>query len=337
MTLVLLLVSSMPLSLVNGESQDEALALTVYGNGLVHVNYILESDQMEVQVTAQLFGSDIQNLVIRDENGDPLDFQLSDSVVAVDSIGASELHFSYYTESLVKIESGLTFVSINSPVPVSILLPSEADFFDMSHIPTQIIEVGGEKSLSFESGDIFVYYLIGLPKLHQESSVSIENAATYIKVKQSQGYSLNGAADLLDEASSEFTQREYYTSKTLADDALKVAVITVESADQALYSINAVKASITDAQDIAPSETLSQASEQLTLAQNQYDQGDYVTASLTAFNIAQLDLSSNSQGLTVVFQQSIPLFMILGLCSVLVIFDNFEKIPFNLQRGGMNE
>ena len=93
MTLVLLLVSSMPLSLVNGESQDEALALTVYGNGLVHVNYILESDQMEVQVTAQLFGSDIQNLVIRDENGDPLDFQLSDSVVAVDSIGASELHF----------------------------------------------------------------------------------------------------------------------------------------------------------------------------------------------------------------------------------------------------
>ena len=62
LTLAFILVNSMPLSLAKGVPQDEALTLTVYGNGLVNVNYLLESDQMEVQVSTQLFGSDIQNL-----------------------------------------------------------------------------------------------------------------------------------------------------------------------------------------------------------------------------------------------------------------------------------
>ena len=238
----------------------------------------------------------------------------------------------------MRAESGLTFVSINCPVPVSILLPNEADFFDMSHIPTQISEFSGVKSLSFESGDIFVYYLIGLPKLHQESVISIENAAAYINLKQSQGYHMDGASDLLDKTSSEFSKREYYTSKTLADDALKVAVIIVESADKALQSLNSIKLSITDAQNVASSETLIQASELLDTAQNQYDQGNYVRASITTLDIVKLDLLGTPQGIKIVFQQSIPLFLILGLCSVLVIFNNIEKIPFNnLLRGGINE
>jgi hypothetical protein len=318
---------------VNATPNSDDLVLTLYGNGLVKVDYRVEANGMDIQIEVNLFGSDIQNLVVRDEAGDPLDYQLTNSIVIVDSIGATEIYFTYYTESLVKSEAGLTYVTVDSPSPVGILLPEGADFFDMSHLPTEISEFNGVSYLQFEPGDIFVYYLIGLPKLQQESLNSLEKAESYILSRQSEGYHLDGATDLLTQATLKYNQREFYQSKTLADDALKVAVITVDSAQDALKSINSVKTSLNTVQD-GDSESISQASEQLSVAQGHYDQGDYVRASLTAMEISKIDLVASPTGILTVFNQSVPLILILGLCSIIYLLENTGKTQFKEFLGG---
>ena len=338
LTLVLILVNSMHLIPISATVQEDNLVLTIYGNGLVKVNYAMVANPMDVQVTVNLFGDHIQNLVVRDENGDPLDHHLTGSQILVDSIGATELHFTYYTESLVKTESGLTYVKVNTPETVGIMLPDGANFFDMSHIPIQISEFNGASYLRFDPGEIYVYYLIGLPKLQQESAASINKAENYLLSKQMEGYYLEGAKDLLSQATAEYSKREYYRSKTLADDALKIAVLTVESADDALSSINSMKLLLNTEENEASTDQITEAFELLSFAQEQFDRGAYVDASLTLIEISKLDLSHNTTGAVTIFNQSIPLIILLGLCSIVYLLENNDSISISqLIGGGISE
>lgn len=319
LTLVVILAVTMHLNPVNGAPQDDSISLTIYGNGLTKVNYVMDSDPMDVQVFTELVGDNIQNLIVRDENGEPLDYQLTYSTVIVDSIGATQLSFTYYTESLVKTEAGLTFVSLDSPTPVSIRLPEGSDFFDMSHIPIQISVLDGVPYLVFEPGDIYVYYLIGLPELNQESLASLSKAEAYITTKQSEGYHLDGAIELVEQARTVFTDREYYTSKALADDALKVAVKTIESAEQVSQRMKTVKIILSSKKNTPLSESYTQGSEVLDLAQAQYDRGEYVKASLTLMDFAKLDFAGNNVTVYSLIPQFIPLIMLLGLCGAVYL------------------
>ena len=57
------------------ETTPTSLAITVYSDGTSKTVYNLDADPTEVRVTVELFGPPYSNLVIRDEDENPLGFR----------------------------------------------------------------------------------------------------------------------------------------------------------------------------------------------------------------------------------------------------------------------
>ncbi|MCW4014295.1 MAG: hypothetical protein NWF07_15090 [Candidatus Bathyarchaeota archaeon] len=284
---MLLIATAQPLAHAQTELTPISLTLTLYSNGITQVDYSLRSDPTKVRVQTPLFGENVDNLVVRDEDGNPLQVNLINSTAKVDSIGAMELHFSYQTEDLTSVEDAIWVVNITSPVNVTIILPENADFLDMSNIPEDIGEVGDSAYLVFSSGTNFVYYMLGLPSLVNEADLSYAKAAVYIAEKQQEGYILTAAVELLNNSRTNYDSGNYLEAKEAADDALLIAGDLVGYADDALFAIASAEASINEAIQQERTIGLEEAQSTLEEAQNQYEAGLYPNAEITALQAAE--------------------------------------------------
>ena len=271
----------------------QSLILTVYSEGTTKAEYHVASEPDLVRVEVPLFGPPFTNLVIRDEEGNPLSSSTLNANVTVDSIGASELYFTYLTGNLTTSDGSMWSVDVASPVETIIILPRGAAFFDMSDIPTEVGTMGDKQYLRFQPGDISIYYLMGMPDVAEEAENSITNAESYLNEKESEGYILTGARDILDQAKALYGSEQFLESKNNADDALEIASDTIEYADSAATELeNAV-----DAMNMAKSERriegLSTAEASLESAYTFYEAGSYRKAEVAALQAYEQALTAN--------------------------------------------
>jgi len=284
---LMLLTIAQPLVQAQTYTTPKSLTLTLYSNGVTQVDYHLESDSSKVRVQTPLFGENLENLVVRDEDGNLLQVAIINSTAKVDSFWATELHFSYQTEDFISVDDAIWVVNITSPVNVTIILPENADFLDMSDIPVEVGEIGGSAYLVFSPGNSFVYYLLGLPSLVSEADLSYAKAATYLAEKQQEGYILSAAVELLNASQIYYESGNYLEAKETADDALLIAGDLVGYADSAMFAIGSAEASINEA--IQQKRTIGLEEAQITLeeAQNQYEEGLYPNSEISALRAAE--------------------------------------------------
>ena len=284
---MILLAVTQPLVQAQTDTTPISLTLTIYSNGITQVDYHVRSDPTKVRVQTPLFGDNLENLVVRDEDGNPLQASLINSTAKVDSIGALELHFSYQTEDFTSVDDSIWVVNITSPVNVTIILPENADFLDMNDIPIDIGNIGDSAYLVFPPGASFVYYMLGLPSLVNEADLSYAKAATYIAEKQQEGYILTSAVELLNDSQNYYDLGNYLDAKEAADDALLIAEDLVGFADDAMFAIETAEASISEALQQERTIGLEEAQSKLEVAQNQYNEGLYPNAEITALQAAE--------------------------------------------------
>ncbi len=74
------------------EVTPQYLELTVYNDGTVKAIYDVETDPIAVRVDVELFGSSFSNLVVRDDEGLPIEASVQGSTATIDSLGALELN-----------------------------------------------------------------------------------------------------------------------------------------------------------------------------------------------------------------------------------------------------
>ena len=287
--LLLILLSTMSLPIVKSQSETTpvSLTLTIYSDGTTKVDYYTHSDPTKVRIETELFGDQINSLVVRDEEGNPLQSYILNDTVQVDSIGALELHFSYLTPSLTVETDFIWVTNITSPVNVTFILPKNANFLDLSEIPTEIGYIGQSQYLQFPPGSQFVYYILGLPSVIQEANTSITRASEYIIEKQAQGYILTGAIELLVSATSLYDSEEYLEAKNSADEALLIASDIVEFAEAAELAINSAESSILEARSQGRTIGLETAESTLEDAQSLYIDGLYRNAEIIALQSAE--------------------------------------------------
>jgi hypothetical protein len=269
------------------EVTPKSLTLTLYTDGTTQVDYAIASDPTKVRVETPLIGENFENLIVRDENGNPLGVTMINNTAQVDSIGVLNLYFSYLTDSLTKEDNSVWVVNVTSPVNVTIVLPKNAQFLDMSEIPIEIGNMGESQYLKFNSGLHYVYYLLGLPSMIDEATSSIGKASDYITEKESLGYNLSGARELLIQANDLYQTQEFLEAKNNADDALIIATNIVEYADSAKFAILSAGSSITEAKSQARTNGLEEAESSLVMAQSLYDHGSYRNAEITALQAAK--------------------------------------------------
>jgi len=307
--LMLLMLSVENLSAVYTPAE---LSLTTFSDGTTKVEYHVECDPEKLRVDVELFGPPFINLVIYDEEGYPLGSSTDGQYVTVDSLGASELRFTYLTYNLTFFDGAIWSVNITSPVETSIILPKRAAFFDMSAIPTNIGTIGEKQYFQFEQGEIAVYYILGLPRLDEEAENSIMKAQSYISAREADGYILTGARELLSQAQDLFNQGQYLEAKNNADDVLGIAVSIQENADAALAEIERAEKAVSEAEAEGRTSGLSESRLNLNNSRDYFEDGKYQQSKIAAQHAHEIAISAKA-----INDFSIPYISIMVLVAVL--------------------
>jgi len=301
----LLIAFALVLPTLAAVAQDETvplgLSLTLYSDGNVKVIYRVESDPSKARVDVDLFGSSYSNLVVRDEDGNPLASTATASGITVDSLGAAELTVSYYTSTLTVKEGPIWAFNITTPVQSTITLPQGAAIFDLSHIPVDIGTVGGLWYVEMPAGGLSIFYVIGLPNVQQEAQAAIQDAQTYIEGKEAEGYVFTGARIKLENAQSLYQQQSYVEAKTAAEEAEQLAASTVTAADDASTQIALATDAVQRARDDRRTNGLSEAEDMLESASQLYQAGSYSEADADALQATQLASSSTAPSNTLLY------------------------------------
>lgn len=278
--------------IANAEYSPISLTLTVFSDGTTKAEYHVECDPESLRVNVSLFGPPFTNLVIYDEEGYPLGSSTNGANVTVDSIGASELHFTYLTYNLTFRDGAIWSVNATSPVETTIILPKGAAFFDMSSIPTNLGTVGDKQYFQFEPGETSVYYILGLPRLDEEAENSIMKAESYISVKEAEGYILTGARELLSQAQDLFDSGQFLEAKNNADDVLGIAVSIIENADAASMEMEKAKKAVREAVAEGRTEGLNESKLDLNNSVEHFSDGKYQQAKIAAQHAYELAISA---------------------------------------------
>ncbi len=317
--IILLSLVSAPIVKAQIGTSPISLALTIYSDGTTKVEYYVTSDPTKVRVDVDLFGKNIDNLVIRDEDGNPLAAHILNDTVRVDSIGATELHITYQTDSLTQENKFIWMANITSPVNVTFILPKNANFLDISEIPINIGTIEESQFLQFAPGSQYVYYILGLPSVVKEANASLTKASKYITQKDAEGYILAGAIELLVEADVLFEAEEYLEAKNSADEALLIATDIIEYANAAESAILSAEGSINEARAQQRTIGLENAEASYEDAISFYESGLYRDAEITAMQAAEEAHSAEK------LEQNNIIYMVTGGLIVLITIWIYQK------------
>jgi uncharacterized membrane protein len=273
-----LIFSTIPLTLAQEEYTPVSLTFALYSDGTARAEYRVESDALQARVEVELFGPPYNNLVIKDDEGYPLVYRADEANVTVDSLGALELTFTYLTISLTAKEGIVWAFNVSTPVSTLIKLPEGAAIFDMSDVPTDIGMDGGRQYIVLEPGDLYVYYMIGLPDVEKEAQESLTEAEAHLSDLESTGYVLTEARSTLTQAQDLYDSELYVESKNRAELAVSTAGETVEDAIDAYEKIGLASEALSQARSDGRTEGLEEAESSLEAASTYYGEGSYADA-----------------------------------------------------------
>ncbi|WP_297499954.1 helix-turn-helix domain-containing protein [Thermococcus sp.] len=135
---VVLLISFIFYGLVSAQYTISSLVLTVYEDGYVKVTYELLPDEYVSQMEVQLLGVHVEDVMVENENGKPLDYQLNGNELVVFTDNASMVNVTYYTPDLTSKQGIVWTLNVSSTEPFTVILPENAVVVDLSDIPLQI-------------------------------------------------------------------------------------------------------------------------------------------------------------------------------------------------------
>ncbi|MFQ6085821.1 MAG: hypothetical protein ACE5OY_06125, partial [Candidatus Bathyarchaeia archaeon] len=136
------------------------MTLTVYRDGYVHVFYALGVNVTLPTTTVALLSSNLENLLVTDQNGVPLDFSQIGSVLVIDTLGASQTLIEYDAPDLTNKTGRLWTLAVEAPCNFTIILPENSTVMDVSEVPIEIRSGDGHPILILPSGRQEISYLI---------------------------------------------------------------------------------------------------------------------------------------------------------------------------------
>lgn len=132
--------------------------LTVYRDGVIHVKIVALVNETEALITIPLLSSQISGLLILDETGDLLDYEVEDKNATIYSLGAAKVTLEYYADDLTSKEAGLWTITLSAPFDLSVVLPENATIMYLSAVPSAITVEGDMIRLDLYPGDWEISY-----------------------------------------------------------------------------------------------------------------------------------------------------------------------------------
>lgn len=266
-----------PLAVAQEDYTPVELVLTVYGDGYVGVDYGIDVDPTKARVNVTLFGSHYQYLLIEDQDGLPLDSSPVSGGLNIDSLGSISMLISYVTPDLTGKVGPIWYLTVESPVNCSIVLPEEAVYAPTGE-ELSISIIDGSILLEMPAGVIDISYSLQSTDPREEALAVINGAEAAIQAINTKGVVTTQADGIIGQAYSALDAGQYDQAEQLAGQALMAAQGAEAAALSAQGAIDVATASISAARDAGRTVGLDQAESLLQQAQGAYSSGDYTVA-----------------------------------------------------------
>lgn len=168
--------------------EPDSLFLALFTNGDVLIEYDIRiADPEAEQVTVQLFGSNIKDLIVTDLDDRLMDFAQGDAPgeIVLSPAGAAGARISYTTPDLVSKEKNVWTLAIDPPISFSVKMPPDSVAIDWNGNPS-IIRVGDQTLLTFKAGSKYLKYVIGTLGTEEQANIAINLAEAGIKEAKAQ-------------------------------------------------------------------------------------------------------------------------------------------------------
>jgi len=254
------------------------LTLTVYADGVVYVEYEIAVDPTYPAVNVSLFGHVFEDLLVVDENGDPLGYSIVGGTLTVDTLGASFAKISYTTPDLTNKFGRYWSLNLSVPIATTIILPPEASILSLNVVPESIDSGDGYVLLLMPAGPIEVTYSIGIVGTKEYALVVISEAEKVIEEVKGRGIMVTEAEDLLSKAKEAFDGGNYAQAEELAGEAKSLAIQINETATQASAMIGEAEKAVEEAESEGRTLGLEEAKGLLGQAKEEFGSGNYQLA-----------------------------------------------------------
>ena len=198
------------------------LFLTVYGDGNTLVEYSLAVDPTLPRVTVPIFCQIYSDMLITSNQSEPLDYQVVNGSIVIDTLGASGVDIIYTTPDLINKDGAVWTVSINSPISFSIRFPNEATIISLSSIPSSITTADNQYILTMKPGLQSASYSTGIVGTKEQAAIAINNAELAIQQASASAVSLPEANNWLARAKSAYNQGQYSEAEQSAIQARRL-------------------------------------------------------------------------------------------------------------------
>ena len=223
--LLVVLISASPMHIaLSADYTPSSLIVIVYSDGIVGVEYHVESDPTAVRVSMPLFGSTFTDLLVVNQDGLPLVTTQLGSTITVDSLGASRLTLTYSTQELTSKLGILWTLNVTSPVNLDVLLPSGATIVSISQIPLRVETISEHPSVTMPPGVDSVSYVVSAVGTKEHAQSTIQAAEAAITTAKANGLDTTSAEALIAQAKTAFDAGEYLKAEQLATQAKSSAL-----------------------------------------------------------------------------------------------------------------
>lgn len=223
------------------------LFLTVYGDGNTLVEYSLAVDPTLPRVTVPLFSQIYSDMLITSNQSEPLDYQVVNGSIVIDTLGASGVDIIYTTPDLINKDGAVWTVSINSPISFSIRFPNDATIISLSSIPRSITTADNQYILTMKPGLQSASYSTGIVGTKEQAAIAINNAELAFQQARASAISTPDADNWLARAKTAYNQGQYseaeqsaVQARRLVEQAMSKITTTTTSTTTTTTSANTI-------------------------------------------------------------------------------------------------
>ncbi|MGC8937046.1 MAG: LPXTG cell wall anchor domain-containing protein, partial [Candidatus Methanomethylicaceae archaeon] len=155
--------------------------IVIYRDGFAHVSTVVASEETSASITIPLLTPDVSNILVYDESGESLDYDISFSTngsvrvanIEIYSLGATSVRLEYDTSSLTSKLGNLWTFAVNAPFEFSLYLPENSTVTYLNVPPKSIATEGQKIKIEFYPGYCEVSYEI-LPQTQPKPPTTAE-------------------------------------------------------------------------------------------------------------------------------------------------------------------
>lgn len=151
---------------------SQSLTINVADDGSAVIAQTFATGSSTVSVTVGLLSPIFSYLVITDQNGSPLQYQVTGSNVTVYTVGATSMNLQYYTDALTNKQGTVWTLNFTASYNSTVVLPPGSTVISVSGAPTSISQQGTSPTLTLGPGGWQVEYGVPVAVQTQSSTTS---------------------------------------------------------------------------------------------------------------------------------------------------------------------